>query len=209
MLTFTKGKTGDVFLLAKECSAVVSASNFQRSGPSLSAPMDAGGVVIIHGMAKQPAGVVSDQEVALEPAMYHVCHATAESAGDADADFHMLGDVIVEVVCERGNCLTTNAAPTEPTVRIGLSGGSHSCAYLLSPGWYQCDDPMECIAFMKPIGPACGNDGIQMIARKMTYQAQQKIAAHGFQQNGGDGSGVLLTYGGGEAWPDDVVANMN
>ena len=42
----------------------------------------------------------------------------------------------------------------------------------------------------------------------VTMEALQAIAAHGIEKNGGDGLDVILSYGNGGQWPDDVVVGF-
>jgi len=94
-------------------------------------------------------------------------------------------------------------------LQIGLgNGGSHTCSYMLVPPWYSCVGSEMCMIQVKAVGPNC-NDVSQIQARKISFETQQKIAAHGYAMNGGDGQGILLSYGNGEVWPEFGVAQVH
>ena len=74
--------------------------------------------------------------------------------------------------------------------------------------YYICGDFTECILFVKPIRSACGSTRARYEIKMVTMEALQAIAAHGIEKNGGDGLDVILSYGNGGQWPDDVVVGF-
>jgi len=90
-------------------------------------------------------------------------------------------------------------------LRIGARG-ANSCFYKLTAPHYNCDNFEVCIVWLQP-GKECGSDG-GVQTRTISFEAQQIIAKHGFQQDGGDGRGTALTYGDGDIWPEYGVADF-
>jgi len=91
----------------------------------------------------------------------------------------------------------------------GGSAGARSCSYVLES--YNCPHFEECVVEVRPMGDMnhCrdgGPDG--SLVRKISYDSQMKIAQHGFERNGGDGRGTVLSYGNGVAWPEKGVADL-
>jgi len=94
-------------------------------------------------------------------------------------------------------------------LNIGLSGGGTStgkCAYALTG--YNCPAFEECIVTVRAMGLKCDISGPASQVRKISYASQQRIADHGFAENGGDGVGTILTYGNGDAWPEYGVYDL-
>ena len=58
------------------------------------------------------------------------------------------------------------------------------------------------------MGKNCGH-GPAVQVRQISYDAQQRIAQAGFEQNGGDGRGIVLSYAGGQQWPEFGVTDMD
>jgi hypothetical protein len=92
-------------------------------------------------------------------------------------------------------------------IDIGVAPGSKGCSYTLTHPWYTCHDFQECTLFVRPVGAACGS-GSALQHKKVSMDALQKIAAHGFERNGGDGRDTVLNFAGGQTWPDNVVADF-
>jgi len=92
-------------------------------------------------------------------------------------------------------------------IDICIAPGAQACSYTLTHPWYTCHDFQECTVFVRPIGAACGS-GAAMQHKKVSMKALQKIAAHGFERNGGDGRDAVLNFAGGKQWPDNVVADF-
>jgi len=87
-------------------------------------------------------------------------------------------------------------------VALGASQGK--CHYAVT--YYQCESFEECSLYLKPVGK-CGESPAETV-RQVTYSAQQKIAQAAFAHNGGDGRGTLLSYSGGQKWPEFGVADI-
>jgi hypothetical protein len=73
---------------------------------------------------------------------------------------------------------------------------------------YHCEGDEECVLFVKAQGN-CGSQVGQLLERSVTFRAQQHIARAGFRRGGGDGSDhTVLSYQGGQAWPEIGVADV-
>ena len=96
-------------------------------------------------------------------------------------------------------------------VHIGVAANPNSCSYQMTSPFYTCHDFSECTLFVRSVGSNCGAeaDRSKVQSRKVTMEALQKIAAHGFQQNGGDGRDTIINFSGGQMWPEGVVAGAS
>jgi len=90
---------------------------------------------------------------------------------------------------------------------IGHAAGATQCSYAMTSPFYTCHDDSECTVFLKTLGPACQSEAAVQF-RKISLRALQHIAAKGAERNGGDGRDTVLTYGGGQVWPEIGVADF-
>jgi len=106
------------------------------------------------------------------------------------------------------NVLLPTPPPPPPMIHIGVAANPNSCSYQMTSPFYTCHDFSECTLFVRSIGSNCGAVGerSKVKSRKVTMEALQKISAHGFKQNGGDGRDTIINFSGGGMWPEGVVA---
>jgi len=89
-------------------------------------------------------------------------------------------------------------------LRIGALG---RCFYKLTAPYYNCNFE-DCVVWLQQMGPTCGDETGGVQTRSISFQAQQTIAGHAIEENGGDGRGAILTYGEGDVWPEYGIADF-